>query len=854
MIKSAMDLGCLDLGCLSVSEKKNGVGVSDPFKVSSSDSKSGKSQSPRETSALRKSQSKRSSQRKTSPLGWFPRRKGDSYLNRKIKKLQEVGGMNQTLDETLGDSNPHYCKIVREQMAVREAAGKAMELRKAALVEASWCRILRAARIPSLDAETLLENAEKAAVEAFEAASALGVIMHDKPNSSRKQYRIKTSGTHGGGSPTHTVSASFETAFDVDKEVAAAVKTAFAKLANCPALSKAEIKDLLRKISENPDVRDTHEITEMSSEWETESDSELSILHKVDEEVAECEESSFKTRQRKDKRRQSFGKFSREKLVDMMLERLQGLQEDQLSSLASIVATCGLSEALAEAGHQRLQTTNIDPTVSDHGNSSSMYTRSRRDSKFGSLMEGKTTTDGKETEIPSLDKYLVKHMTKLEREVSEAKRASKDVSDKARKVPQGVASDTVSDLGSILVKHSSRLEKEIEEAKKNAGVNPLTYQKNSSRNKTPLDPIPDLESLLVRKHVSRLEKDVEETKRNCGNMYEKVKKPEKQDTGAASVPEVPSLASCMVKHVSKLEKEVQEAKEKNKEDLDARKIKTVDKSSCLLTEEQEKENIDLNKKAEGQEESLDKISVHRLERETIASEAVYGNRRIPQRNQAAKSESDYESLDKILVKHVPKLEKEKLRFKADSIVTEAEVEEKENSRTNDEEVSLNQAVENHNQEPESMKLAKPTLTRRQLKDREIEETWGGIGLGELKNNNQKRPESKKSEATENLGEEKRPVLTRRQARDKEMLEAWGGLGLGDSSLYQTVNKLKRKPESDKIETATPLLTRRQARDRELQEAWGGIDLGNAIRPTLSKLEREKAAWIKAEEEERTRGN
>lgn len=54
--------------------------------------------------------------------------------------------MNQTLDETLGDSNPHYCKIVREQMAVREAAGKAMELRKAALVEASWCRILGAAR------------------------------------------------------------------------------------------------------------------------------------------------------------------------------------------------------------------------------------------------------------------------------------------------------------------------------------------------------------------------------------------------------------------------------------------------------------------------------------------------------------------------------------------------------------------------------------------------------------------------------------------------------------------------------------------------------------------------------------
>ncbi|KFK35971.1 hypothetical protein AALP_AA4G061700 [Arabis alpina] len=808
MIKSAMDLGCLDLGCLSVSDKSSSsssrVGVSDPLESSSSSaSKSSQKSSPRETSSLRKSQSKRSAQRnKTSPLGWFPRRKGDSYLNRKIKKLQEVGGMNQTLDETLGDSNPHYCKIVREQMAVREAAGKAMELRKAALVEASWCRILRAARIPCLEAETVMANAEKAAVEAFEAASAVGVIMHDKPNSSRKKYRIETSGTHGGGSPTHTVTASFETAFDVDKEVAAAVKTAFSRLANCPSLSKAEIKDLLRKISENPDQRDKHEITEVSSECDSESDSELGILDKVDEEEV-AETSYLEMRQLKVKRRQSFGKFSREKLIDMMLERLQGLQEDQLSSLASIVATCGLSEALAEVGNQRLQTTNFEPTVSDHGNSSSMDTRSRRDSKFGSFNERKTS--GNESQIPSLDKYLVKHMTRLEREVYEAKKTSKEVSDKDRKVPQGIASDdTVPDLGSILVKHYSKLEKEIEEAKKNAGVNSGTYQtKNSSRNHTPLDPIPDLESLLVNKHVSRLEKEVKETIRNCGNKYENVKKPGNPEA-ASTVPEVPSLGSCMVKHVSKLEKEVQEAKKRNK---------TVEESSCLLTEELGKENMDSNKKSESQEESLDKIFVkpiHRLEREKTASEAVYGNRRI---QQAAKSE------DKILVKHVPKLEKEK----------------------NNNEASSNQT---HGEE------TKLTLTRRQVRDKEIQETWGGLGLGESKNNNQKRPEIKKPEVIE-----ARPmILNRLQARDKEMLEAWGGLGLGDKSMYETANKNKRKPETDKVETETPLLTRRQARDREMQEAWGGLDLGNSIRPSLSKLEREKAAWVKAEEEERTRGH
>lgn len=54
--------------------------------------------------------------------------------------------MNSTLDETLGDANPHYCRVLREKIAVREAAQRAVEARKAALVEASWCRILQAAR------------------------------------------------------------------------------------------------------------------------------------------------------------------------------------------------------------------------------------------------------------------------------------------------------------------------------------------------------------------------------------------------------------------------------------------------------------------------------------------------------------------------------------------------------------------------------------------------------------------------------------------------------------------------------------------------------------------------------------
>lgn len=54
--------------------------------------------------------------------------------------------MNLTLDQTLESSNPHYSKVLKEKMAAKEAAHKAMEARRAALVEASWCRILKAAR------------------------------------------------------------------------------------------------------------------------------------------------------------------------------------------------------------------------------------------------------------------------------------------------------------------------------------------------------------------------------------------------------------------------------------------------------------------------------------------------------------------------------------------------------------------------------------------------------------------------------------------------------------------------------------------------------------------------------------
>jgi hypothetical protein len=60
--------------------------------------------------------------------------------------LQETDGMTASLHETLGNSNPHYTRMAREKIAASQAARKATEARKAAMVEASWCRILQAAQ------------------------------------------------------------------------------------------------------------------------------------------------------------------------------------------------------------------------------------------------------------------------------------------------------------------------------------------------------------------------------------------------------------------------------------------------------------------------------------------------------------------------------------------------------------------------------------------------------------------------------------------------------------------------------------------------------------------------------------
>lgn len=611
--------------------------------------------------------------------------------------------------------------------------------------------------------------------------------MYDIPNCTRKPF-VETSTINGGRSTTHTVTASFETAFEVDKEVAAAVKIALVRLANSPSFSKDEFKDLLRKISENPDTGENNqELSELSSECESESGSELEAVSDKDNVISQdldCKMQCLDVRQKKN-RRQSFGKLNKENIVDMILERLQCLKEEELSSLATIVATCGLNAALAE--NSKLL-----------GPGSAAETFPQRMSSLGAgkpeyFSDGQIRRNQIKSELPSLDKFLVKHMTKLEKEVQEAKKRRNEskegtvensdriVHEKASSDKSKITSETIPGLESILLKHGSKFEKEIEKAKENSRGDFEMLQKNSQRNKTSSEAIPGLETMLT-KHSSKLEKEVEEAKKNFARTSAlSHKKLGVVSHGEESVPELPSLDKFLVKRVSRLEKEVQEAKNRRENNthegvgLSNLKNKKIDSSasvarskenasSCCNAGLEEKENIDLNtdaaekmEKNEGgqvnasagetnmkTEDTLDKIllkPVHRLEREKMQALAK-GNSyeyRTLEKKKGGNSVTECESLDKVLVKHVSRLEKEKMKMKL-GVEEEIEVKRRKGKLHShvDDAGGLDQILVKHKSRLEREKVAAAqqpedktrfSVTRKQARERELQEQWGGLSLG-----------------------------------------------------------------------------------------------------------------------------
>ncbi|KAL3515353.1 hypothetical protein ACH5RR_022255 [Cinchona calisaya] len=893
-----MDLGCFDMGCIETEKKEASPEISESRSTSTSSSDSvmatskiGKNKALKESgqsnwSTLNKCtvQIRKPPHRKTSPLNWFPRKKVDSYLKRKIKLLQEVDGMNSTLDETLGDSNPHYSRVLKEKIAVKEAASKAIEARKAAMVEASWCRILKAARLDCKGAEDQLFEAEKIAAEAFEAATAIGVTMYDIPGCPQKHYEIETTAAKGGASTTHTVSASFETAFEVDKQVACAVKAALTKLANCPSIKKDDFRELLRKISQNPDSDENFkDFSEFSSECESDTGSDFEVgLHSngCASQNYICEKEISGVRQRKYKKRQQSEKFSMSNLVELMLERLKGLHEDELTSLATIVATCGLNAALAEVESSKKH--NLD-CASDYD--SNLHARGRtsisgaKSSISKASMDGRMRTNMAETELPSLDKFLVKRLTRLEREVLEAKNArineakegnkqkldnksdaerlySLDNRSSDHKNPNSesnlqrtpsTAETELPGLDKFLVKRLTRLEREVLEAK-NARLNEAKVgnkqklynrsddDKLSSLDKTSSDhktssmfdqemeeeakkksgemfkedgknftkdtSVSDLGTILV-KHSSKLEKEIEEARRNELCSTTKSKKLDRTCNQKSDATDLPSLDNFLVKHMSRLEKEVQEAKNRRKIlPLEGGKVTESRKAISLTSVRDDdppvgKEDIDLNKNVVGEDELNRKRETSLKAAEKLPSE---------NENNGSKEAGSCQRED-ILQESSHRIHRNIQKQHAGNGgngATEFE--------------SLDKVLVKH---VSKMERAKMEFCAK-------EETMMNVKWGDA--NKELRNEGDKGSSLDQ-------VLVKHKSRlEREKMAA-------------AAASTEQSEDDDQIRHS---VARREARQKELQEAWGGLSLGNSMRPHLSRLQRDKAAWLKAEEEERRR--
>lgn len=612
---------------------------------------------------------------KCSPLNWFPRKRTESYLERKIRMLQEKEGTNATLDETLGDSNPHLPRIEREKLAAQTAARVAMEARKVALVEASWCRILKAARIQCTLAEVELKKAEQKAAEAFDSAAAVRVIIDNNPGDSKQSLEIETSTTDGRS--THTVSASLETAFEVEKEVAEAVKIAFFRLAHLPSSSIKDIfnanHDACKSASMNLDenavkFNNDSESKDFSSEACSESEAQTEGEHQTDSELERnadttaAETNCIQIRKNATKglvqkhrdcpksyqsnRQPAKEILVSEELIDLMLGRLKLLKEEELVSLAMIVATRGLSAMLKEDNKEQ-------------------------------ELNGKCSSEG-------LGDILVKHISRLEAEKAAAVAAASKVVAVPGNNRREPTSEIFPDLGSILVKHVSKLEKELQEAKRLAkaiksedirNLRELQEDGESLFEDSTKDNYfgtnPELGRKIVKHaelmiHVSEKPAKLAESEQHNAEgfnaiLVEKIHVPEREQltpTGEKYTKMHQPKSGLSMKQSMEIDLNPVDGidTEYDKENRDT----NIDSTENKTLEMKSKFDIPNNNSLDSHLSTIPLKHVTELEQEILAVKNASDVVEPVQRKQNHHNENSEDGLGKILVKRVSKLEKEKL--------------------------------------------------------------------------------------------------------------------------------------------------------------------------------------------------
>lgn len=548
--------------------------------------------------------------RKNSSLNWFPRKKTESYLERKIKMLQEAEGMMASLDETLVGSNIYLPRVEREKRAVQAAAKEAMETRKAKLVEASWCRILEAARIPCKLAAEELEKADKKASEALARAVALGVTMKNNPSSSKHSCEGEIPSSEEGSN--HSITASFETAFEVEKEVAAAVKVAFGRLAHLPNTTPTDTPGddegkCRVKSQDAAGVPCTDGIESLegldkrtcSSEAKIQLDCKLNSEEDTSDSMKIKSEAFKATVNNKISKELPSPRDVSEDLVGLMLERMKFLTTEELTSLEQIVSTRGLSAVLKEQ--------NVEENANING--------------------------------IGLADVLVKPVSCLEAE-------------------KAVAFN--SDLGSVLVRHTSRLEKELQEAKMSVRL--------KKHNKHPRELEQRAESLdqVLIKRVSRLEREKLAAAANAKEFeaHRTSVKSCKEDHGMPGLGDILRKQTPAMQNTRNVKGDIV-----NKENKDVKLISKISSGVKQIDSGALKHEKSLVEIVETAADNCDETNIQ----SALSSSDVHGSKNSESRiHECGKMrEEQIEGLDKVIRK-MSRLEREKLAAAANAKEFEAQ--------------------------------------------------------------------------------------------------------------------------------------------------------------------------------------
>jgi hypothetical protein len=655
--------------------------------------------------------------------------------------------------------------------------------------------------------------------------------MYDTPDCPQQQYEVESS-SYTGGRSTHKVTASFQTAFQVDMEVSAAVKKAFVQLANSPDSAKREeFKELLWKISQHPDLTEADVNSEDKTQLGDCSVEDTSSLKLNKENItgnsAPSDFNSTKVQESID-------------VISIMLERLKALQEDELASLAVIVATSGLNAALQSDRGKYHET---DPA--NNISAGSLRSQPRRYSTAASFVDVQRPKKEVASELPSLDKFLVKHLSKLERDVQEAREASRKVTS-IQSAAQDAhsqfsssnakATESTSDLGSILKKHVSKLEKEVLEAKKNNQSFHLV--KGSCQDVK----VSDLQSRNRESESNRTQSDSEaenkiDLKGSCdskgsdedGNQPQDLSDYVQEDKENRSLysHQLPPSGATGRQGGRRLTR------------IEAAKLEAL-KSFCTI----DGNTLDVG---------LDKIFVkplHRLEKEKREAHERHTNvYKHPEKH--VQSTTVTEGLDDILVKHVSKLEREKIDYKRRSALgegwTNISHDQRKNGNNAKSSESLDQVLVKH-------------VSRLEREKMEFEKR-NALGGGNNMQNDKQKP-CNSGTASDGLDQ----ILIKHVSRlEKEKIEheKQGGMTIlkkshtqctdgGAGSLAEIFVKRPTKLEQAKLASAAeekltsslnPVEERRRAREKELLDAWGGMGLGNSMKPHVSKLERDKVILL-----------